>query len=77
MGLGSSGLYFWLWRTLCWLVLSPDCADDAQRPNERQRLPRLCRTGVAPTLNPGDIVVMDSLPAHKGAAVRNAIEACG
>src|SRR5256714_3303238 len=32
---------------------------------------------LAPTLNPGDIVVMDNLPAHKGAAVRAAIEACG
>ena len=29
---------------------------------------------LAPTLEPGDIVVMDNLPAHKGAAVRNAIE---
>lgn len=32
---------------------------------------------LAPTLNPGDIVVMDNLPAHKGAAVRTAIEARG
>lgn len=32
---------------------------------------------LAPTLNPGDIVVMDNLPAHKGAAVRIMIEACG
>jgi transposase len=32
---------------------------------------------LAPTLNPGDIVVMDNLPAHKGAAVRNLIEASG
>lgn len=32
---------------------------------------------LAPTLNPGDIVVMDNLPAHKGAAIRAAIEACG
>jgi transposase len=32
---------------------------------------------LAPTLNPGDIVVMDNLPAHKGAAIRTAIEACG
>lgn len=32
---------------------------------------------LAPTLAPGDIVVMDNLPAHKGAAVRNAIELCG
>jgi transposase len=32
---------------------------------------------LAPTLEPGDIVVMDNLPAHKGAAVRNAIELSG
>ena len=32
---------------------------------------------LAPTLGPGDIVVMDNLPAHKGAAVRAAIEARG
>lgn len=32
---------------------------------------------LAPTLNPGEIVVMDNLPAHKGAAVRTAIEARG
>lgn len=32
---------------------------------------------LAPTLNAGDIVVMDNLPAHKGAAIRDAIEACG
>lgn len=32
---------------------------------------------LAPTLDPGDIVVMDNLPAHKGAAVRTLIEACG
>ena len=32
---------------------------------------------LAPTLDPGDIVVMDNLPAHKGPAVRIMIEACG
>lgn len=32
---------------------------------------------LAPTLNPGDIVMMDNLPAHKSAAVRTAIEARG
>lgn len=32
---------------------------------------------LAPTLRPGDIVVMDNLPAHKPAAVRAAIEAAG
>jgi transposase len=32
---------------------------------------------LAPTLAPGDIVVMDNLPAHKAAGVRDAIEAAG
>lgn len=32
---------------------------------------------LAPTLTPGDIVVMDNLPAHKSAGVRAAIEAAG
>lgn len=32
---------------------------------------------LAPTLSPGDIVIMDNLPAHKAAGVREAIEAVG
>ncbi len=32
---------------------------------------------LVPTLNPGDIVIMDNLPAHKPVAVRHAIEAVG
>src|SRR5262245_51145972 len=32
---------------------------------------------LAPTLQPGDIVVMDNLAAHKHAAIREAIEAAG
>jgi transposase len=32
---------------------------------------------LVPTLAPGDIVVMDNLPAHKLAGVRTAIEAAG
>ena len=32
---------------------------------------------LVPTLQPGDIVVMDNLPAHKNAAIRAAIEAVG
>ncbi len=32
---------------------------------------------LVPTLKPGDIVVMDNLPAHKPVAVRQAIEATG
>lgn len=32
---------------------------------------------LSPTLKPGDIVIMDNLPAHKSAAVRRTIEATG
>ena len=32
---------------------------------------------LAPTLALGDVVVMDNLPAHKGLAVRQAVEATG
>jgi transposase len=32
---------------------------------------------LAPTLTPGDVVILDNLPAHKGAAVREAVEASG
>ncbi len=32
---------------------------------------------LTPTLRPGDIVVMDNLPAHKPVAVRQAVEASG
>jgi len=36
-----------------------------------------CRRVLAPTLKPGDIVVMDNLSSHKVAGVRQAIEATG
>lgn len=32
---------------------------------------------LAPTLAPGDIVIMDNLPSHKVTGVQEAIEACG
>jgi transposase len=32
---------------------------------------------LVPTLSPGDIVILDNLPAHKGYATREAIEAAG
>ena len=35
------------------------------------------RQVLIPTLRPGDVVVMDNLGSHKGAAVRKAIEAAG
>lgn len=37
----------------------------------------LCREAARPTLKPGDIVVMDNLPSHKGDKVRGLIEARG
>src|SRR3954466_10189334 len=33
--------------------------------------------GLAPELRPGDVVILDNLPAHKGSRVREAIEAAG
>jgi transposase len=35
------------------------------------------RQSLVPTLSPGDIVVMDNLPAHKNPAARQIIEAVG
>ncbi len=32
---------------------------------------------LVPELEPGDVVILDNLPAHKGAQVREAIEAAG
>ncbi len=32
---------------------------------------------LAPTLRRGDVVILDNLPAHKGAAIQAAVEACG
>jgi transposase len=32
---------------------------------------------LVPTLRPNDVVILDNLPAHKGAAVRAAVEATG
>ena len=32
---------------------------------------------LVPTLEPGNVVIMDNLPAHKAVGVRNAIEAAG
>ena len=35
------------------------------------------RTQLAPTLRPGDVVVLDNLPAHKSAAAEQAVRAMG
>jgi transposase len=46
----------------------------AYSPDLRLRVLEDCD---APTLSRGDIVIMDNLPAHKVAGVREAIEATG
>ena len=40
-------------------------------------LPHLVERVLAPKLRPGDIVIIDSLPAHEVNGVREAIEAAG
>jgi transposase len=47
------------------------------RPMNGEIFLRWVKTCLVPTLSPGDIVVMDNLPAHKVAGVREAIEAAG
>jgi len=47
----------------------------SSRANQWRELPRLCRAVLVPTLQPGDIVVMDNLGSHKGIAIRRAIRA--
>jgi transposase len=32
---------------------------------------------LVPTLSPGDVVILDNLPAHRSPEVRSAVEACG
>ncbi|WP_438618863.1 transposase [Oryzifoliimicrobium ureilyticus] len=44
---------------------------------ERRRLESLCRAGSFPHSHPGDIVVINNLPAHKIEGARLAIEAAG
>ena len=52
-------------------------AHGARRRDERRRLHRLCREVPRPTLAPGDIVILDNLPAHKVSGARAAIERAG
>jgi transposase len=47
------------------------------RPMTRTIFVEYLRQCLVPTLKPGDIVVMDNLPAHKGDTVRQIIEAAG
>jgi putative transposase len=47
------------------------------RPINGQRFRIYIEKVLAPTLSPGDIVIMDNLGAHKSSAVRQAIRAAG
>jgi len=46
-------------------------------PMNRDAFHAYVRHVLTPTLRPGDIVVMDNLPAHKGGETRMMIEAAG
>jgi transposase len=46
-------------------------------PMNRPAFLAYVRQVLVPELSPGDVVIMDNLPAHKGREVREAIEAAG
>ena len=46
-------------------------------PMDRRIFETYVETQLAPTLKPGDVVIMDNLPAHKSAAADKAIRARG
>jgi transposase len=69
------------WKTMTFLaglrhdaITAPFVIDRAMTGAIFREYLRRC---LVPTLHPGDIVVMDNLPAHKNAAVRQIIEAAG
>lgn len=69
------------WKTTTFLAglrhdgVTAPCVFDG--PINGQRFLAWVEQALAPTLKPGDIVVMDNLSAHKVAGVRQAIEAKG
>lgn len=69
------------WKTITFvggLTLSGFCAPMLlDGPMDGEAFRAWCEQMLAPTLRPGDIVIMDNLPAHKVGGVRAAIEACG
>ena len=50
-------------------------ADGARRPDDGRVVPRLHRPVLAPTLRPGDVVILDKPPVHNGSAIRQTVEA--
>jgi transposase len=55
----------------------PDASVVLDGPVDAQAFRLYVREVLAPTLCAGDVVVMDNLPPHKGAGVRETIEAAG
>ena len=72
---------FGKWRTLTFLAalrrdrLDAPCVIDG--PINGASFRAYVEQVLVPTLNPGDVVVMDNLGSHKGRAVRSAIGAAG
>ena len=72
---------FGKWRTLTFVAalrhdrIDAPCVLDG--PINGQSFTAYVEQFLVPTLEPGDIVIMDNLGSHKGAAVRKAIRAAG
>jgi transposase len=72
---------FGKWRTLTFLAalrhdrIDAPCVIDG--PINGQSFTTWVEQFLVPTLKPGDIVIMDNLGSHKGAAVRQAIRSAG
>lgn len=72
---------FGKWRTLTFLAalrhdrIDAPCVLDG--PINGQSFTAWVEQFLVPTLNPGDVVIMDNLGSHKGQAVRQAIRSAG
>lgn len=72
---------FGKWRTLTFLAalrhdrIDASCVLDG--PINGQSFTAWVEQFLVPTLNPGDVVIMDNLGSHKGQAVRQAIRSAG
>lgn len=72
---------FGKWRTLTFLAalrhdrIDAPCVLDG--PINGESFTAYVTQFLVPTLSPGDVVIMDNLGSHKGAAVRKAIRAAG
>jgi transposase len=69
------------WETLTFIAgLRCDALTAAfviDAPMDRRIFETYVETQLAPTLGPGDVVVLDNLPAHKSAAAKQAVRAMG